>query len=59
VEQVFGPLVPDGFKNVGILYAFGDEENVAVIAEGDADRINGRYNNDALILKFKDGKIYR
>ena len=60
MEQVFGPLVPDGFKKVEILYAFGDEENVAVIAEGDADGINGRYNNNyALILKFKDGKIYR
>ena len=60
VEQVFGPLVPNGFKKVEILYAFGDEENVAVIAEGDADGINGRYNNNyALILKFKDGKIYR
>ena len=60
MEQVFGPLVPDGFKEVEILYAFGDEENVAVIAEGDADGVNGRYNNNyALILKFKDGKIYR
>ena len=60
VKQVFGPLVPDGFKKVEILYAFGDEENVAVIAEGDADGINGRYNNHyALILKFKDGKIIK
>ena len=60
MEQVFGPLLPNGFKKVEILYAFGDEENVAVIAEGDADGINGRYNNNyALILKFKDGKIYR
>ena len=60
VEQVFGPLVPNGFKKVEILYAFGDEDNVAVIAEGDADGINGRYNNNyALILRFKDGRIYR
>lgn len=59
-NEIFGPLVPNGFKKVEIIHAFGDEENLAVIAEGDADGINGRYNNNyALILKFKDGKIIK
>ena len=60
MEQVFGPLLPNGFKKVEFTHAFGDDENVALMAEGDADGINGRYNNSyALIFKFKDGKIYR
>jgi len=60
MNQVFGPLVPQGFKKIEFIHAFGDADNVALMAEGDAEGINGRYNNSyALILRFKDGKIHR
>ena len=58
MDQVIAPLVPDGFKKVEIVDAIGDEKGVALIVEGDADGINGRYNNNyVFIFKFKEGKI--
>ena len=60
MNQVFGRRVPQGFKKIEFTHAFGDADNVALMAEGDAEGINGRYNNNyALILRFKDGKIHR
>lgn len=60
MNQVFSRRVPQGFKKIEFTHAFGDADNVALMAEGDAEGINGRYNNNyALILRFKDGKIHR
>ena len=58
MDQVIAPLVPDGFKKVEVVDAIGDENGVALMVEGDADGINGRYNNNyVFIFKFKEGKI--
>ena len=58
MDQVIAPLVPDGFKKVEVVDAIGDEKGVALLVEGDADGINGRYNNNyVFIFKFKEGKI--
>ena len=58
MDQVIAPLVPDGFKKVEVVDAIGDEKGVALMVEGDADGINGRYNNNyVFIFKFKEGKI--
>ena len=41
-----------------VVDAIGDEKGVALMVEGDADGINGRYNNNyVFIFKFKEGKI--
>ena len=58
MDQVIAPLVPDGFKKVEVVDAIGDEKGVALMVEGDADGINGRYNNNyVFIFKFREGKI--
>ena len=58
MDQVIAPLVPDGFKKVEVVDVIGDEKGVALMVEGDADGINGRYNNNyVFIFKFKEGKI--
>ena len=58
MDEVIAPLVPDGFKKVEVVDAIGDEKGVALMVEGDADGINGRYNNNyVFIFKFKEGKI--
>ena len=45
-------------KKWTLLDAIGDEKGVALMVEGDADGINGRYNNNyVFIFKFKEGKI--
>ena len=60
IDKVFGPQVPQGFKKIEFTHAFGNADNVALMAEGDAEGINRRYNNSyALIIRFKDGKIRR
>ena len=58
MDEVIAPLVPDGFKKVEVVDAIGDEKGVALMVEGDANGINGRYNNNyVFIFKFKEGKI--
>ena len=58
MDQLIGPLVPDGFRKVEVVDAIGDEKGVALMVEGDADGINGRYNNNyVFIFKFKGRKI--
>ena len=58
MDEVIAPLVPDGFKKVEVVDAIGDKKGVALMVEGDADGINGRYNNNyVFIFKFKEGKI--
>ena len=58
MDEVIAPLVPEGFKKVEVVDAIGDEKGVALMVEGDADGIKGRYNNNyVFIFKFKEGKI--
>ena len=58
MDEVIAPLVPDGFKKIEVRGSIGDEQGVALMVEGDADGINGRYNNDyVFVFKFKAGKI--
>jgi len=58
MDTVVAPVVPNGFKKVEVIDAIGDDKGVALMVEGDADGINGRYNNKyVFIFKFRDGKI--
>ena len=58
MDNVVAPLVPEGFKKVEVTDAIGDRQSVALMVEGDAEGINGRYNNKyVFIFKFKEGKI--
>ena len=58
MDEIIAPLVPGGFSKIDVVDAIGDKKGVALMVEGDADGINGRYNNNyVFIFKFKDGKI--
>ena len=58
MDNVVAPLVPEGFKKVEVTDAIGDRQSVALMVEGDAEGVNGRYNNKyVFIFKFKEGKI--
>ncbi len=58
MDNVVAPLVPEGFKKVEVTDAIGDKQGVALMVEGDAEGVNGRYNNKyVFIFKFKEGKI--
>ena len=44
--------------NRGVVDAIGDDDGVALMVEGDADGINGRYANKyVFVFKFSDGQI--
>ena len=58
MDNVVAPRVPEGFKKVEVTDAIGDRQSVALMVEGDAEGVNGRYNNKyVFIFKFKEGKI--
>ena len=58
MDNVVAPPVPEGFKKVEVTDAIGDRQSVALMVEGDAEGVNGRYNNKyVFIFKFKEGKI--
>ena len=58
MDEIVGPRVPGGFTKVEITEAIGDENGVALLVEGDAKGINGRYNNSyVFVFRFEDGKI--
>jgi ketosteroid isomerase-like protein len=58
LKQIVANLVPDGFRKLEVIDAIGDENGVALMMEGEADGINGLYDNKyVFIFKFKDGKI--
>ena len=58
MDEVVGPRVPEGFTKVEVTEAIGDENGVALMVEGDAEGINGRYNNSyVFVFRFEDGKI--
>ena len=58
LPEVVADLIPNGFRKLEVLDAIGDAHGVALIAEGDADGVNGLYDNQyVFIFKFKEGKI--
>ena len=58
MDNVVAPLVPGGFTKVEVTDAIGDKDSVALMVEGDAEGVNGRYNNKyVFIFKFQEGKI--
>ena len=59
MDNVVAPLVPEGFKKVEVTDAIGDRQSVALMVEGDAEGVNGRYNNKyVFIFKFKEISNY-
>ena len=53
-----GQLIPGGFRRLDVVDAMGDDDGVALMVEGDADGINGRYANKyVFVFKFSGGQI--
>ena len=58
LPEVVGKLLPTGIT-LTATDMIADEDGVAVIMEGDAEGINGEYDNKyVFVYKFKDGKIF-
>ena len=58
LPEVVGKLLPNGIT-LTTSDMIADEDGVAVIMEGDAEGINGEYDNKyVFVYKFKDGKIF-
>ena len=58
LPEVVGKLLPTGIT-LTTTDMIADENGVAVIMEGDAEGINGEYDNKyVFVYKFKDGKIF-
>lgn len=58
LPEVVTPLVPAGFRRLEVMDSIADESGVALIVEGEADGINGLYDNKyVFVFKFKAGKI--
>ena len=58
LPEVVGKLLPNGIT-LTTTDMIADEDSVAVIMEGDAEGINGEYDNKyVFVYKFKDGKIF-
>ena len=58
LPEVVGKLLPTGIT-LTINDMIADDNGVAVIMEGDAEGINGEYDNKyVFVYKFKDGKIF-
>ena len=58
LPEVVGKLLPTGIA-LTTSDMIGDDDGVAVIMEGDAEGINGEYDNKyVFVYKFKDGKIF-
>ena len=57
LPEVVGKLLPTGIT-LTTTDMIADDDGVAVIMEGDAEGINGEYDNKyVFVYKFKDGKI--
>ena len=53
-----GQLIPGGFRKLEVVEAIGDDDGVAIMVEGDADGINGRYANEyVFVFKFSGVQI--
>ena len=58
LPEVVGKLLPTGIT-LSTTDMIADDDGVAVIMEGDAEGINGEYDNKyVFVYKFKDGKIF-
>ena len=58
IPNVVGAILPNGIT-LTTTDMIADENGVAVIMEGDAEGINGEYNNKyVFVYKFKDGLIH-
>ena len=58
LPEVVGKLLPTGIT-LTTTDMIADDEGVAVIMEGDAEGINGEYDNKyVFVYKFKDRKIF-
>ena len=58
LPEVVGKLLPTGIT-LTTSDMIADDDGVAVIMEGDAEGINGEYDNKyVFVYKFKDGKIF-
>ena len=58
LPEVVGKLLPTGIT-LTTNDMIADDNGVAVIMEGDAEGINGEYDNKyVFVYKFKDGKIF-
>ena len=58
LPEVVGKLLPTGIT-LTTTDVIADDDGVAVIMEGDAEGINGEYDNKyVFVYKFKDGKIF-
>ena len=58
LPEVVGKLLPTGIT-LTTIDLIADDNGVAVIMEGDAEGINGEYDNKyVFVYKFKDGKIF-
>ena len=58
LPEVVGKLLPTGIS-LTTTDMIADEDGVAVVMEGDAEGINGEYDNKyVFVYKFKDGKIF-
>ena len=57
LPEVVGKLIPTGIT-LTTKDMIADEDSVAVIMEGDAEGINGEYDNKyVFVYRFKEGKI--
>ena len=58
LPEVVGKLLPTGIT-LTTTDMIADDDGVAVIMEGDAEGINGEYDNKyVFVYKFKNGKIF-
>ena len=58
LPEVVGKLLPTGIT-LTTIDMIADDNSVAVIMEGDAEGINGEYDNKyVFVYKFKEGKIF-
>ena len=58
LPEVVGKLLPTGIT-LTTTDMIADDDGVAVIMEGNAEGINGEYDNKyVFVYKFKDGKIF-
>jgi ketosteroid isomerase-like protein len=57
-NNVIAKLVPDGFTKFDFVKSVSQGDDVVWLAEGDAQGINGRYNNEyVFVFEFSEGKI--
>ena len=57
-NNVIAKLVPEGFTKFDFVKSVSQGDDVVWLAKGDAQGINGRYNNEyVFVFKFSEGKI--